>query len=62
MPKNRVAKIVSGALLAFILLNFPILGLFGKPYFLFGLPVSYLYVFIVWLLLIVFLYQMLRDK
>ncbi len=62
MHTDKTSKIISTALLVFILLNFPILGLFGKPYFLFGIPLVYLYIFVVWIGLIIFLSYMMQDK
>ena len=40
-------------LLGCILYNFPILSIFNRETFFFGIPVLYLYMFAVWLLLIV---------
>lgn len=62
MPKDRITKIISVALFAFVLLNFPVLGLFGKGFFLFGIPIAYLYIVTVWLLLIIFLYRTLNPR
>lgn len=62
MQTDKTSKIISIAFLVFVLLNFPILGLFGKPYFLFGIPLLYLYIFIVWIIMIIFLAFMMRDK
>jgi len=61
MPNDKIPKIISLAFLAFLLLNFPIIGLFGKDIFLFGFPLLYLYIFIVWLVLILTLAFILRK-
>jgi len=61
MPNDKIPKIISLAFFAFLLLNFPIIGLFGKTNFLFGFPVLYLYVFIVWFGLILILAFILRK-
>jgi len=53
MQSEKTAKIISIAFLAFLLLNFPIIGLFGKELFIFGWPLLYFYVFLVWLCLII---------
>ncbi len=39
-------------LLGCILFNYPILSLFNRDTFLFGIPMLYLYVFSIWMLLI----------
>jgi len=62
MPNDKISKIISLAFLAFILLNFPIIGLFGKEVFLFGFPILYLYIFIVWFALILTLALILRRR
>lgn len=62
MPNDKASKVISLAFLAFILFNFPIIGLFGKEFFLFGLPLLYLYIFVVWLGLIITLAIILRKK
>lgn len=62
MPNDKVSKIISLAFLAIILLNFPIIGLFGKKIFLLGFPLLYLYIFVVWLGLIITLAIILRKK
>ncbi|MFK7979541.1 MAG: hypothetical protein AB8G86_06140, partial [Saprospiraceae bacterium] len=62
MPNDKVSKIISLAFLAFILLNFPIIGLLGKGIFILGFPLLYLYIFVVWLGLIITLAIILRKR
>lgn len=62
MPNDKASKVISLAFLAFILFNFPIIGLFGKEFFLFGFPLLYLYIFVVWLGLILTLAIILRKR
>lgn len=52
MNKDRNAKQLSLLILAFLLLNFPLVGLFSKAGLLGGLPPLYVYIFSVWLLII----------
>lgn len=49
--KNK--RLVGLFLLGSVLFNYPILHLFNLEFFFFGLPLIYLYMFIVWSLLIV---------
>lgn len=64
MSNDRNSKIIGITSIAIVLLNFPIISLFGKKVFLFGFPLLYFYIFFVWLILIIvtsiFLDQ--RDK
>ncbi|MFK7980673.1 MAG: hypothetical protein AB8G86_11880, partial [Saprospiraceae bacterium] len=53
MQSEKTAKIISIAFLAFLLLNFPIIGLFGRETFILGIPLLYLYIFVVWGCLII---------
>jgi hypothetical protein len=49
-------------ILAFFLLNFPLLSLSNKSKLIFGLPQLFVYVFVVWFLLIVAVFFILRRK
>ena len=55
MVKRTIAnqKLIGLFLLASVLLNFPIIGIFGRSVLVMGIPLLYLYIFLVWLLLIV---------
>lgn len=52
MSNDRNAKLVLLAMVAFLLFSFPILYIFGGELFLWGMPVLYVYIFVVWLLVI----------
>jgi len=62
MQSDKTSKIISIAFLAILLFNFPIIGLFGKEIFIFGWPLLYFYVFVVWLSLIITLATILRKN
>ncbi|MEM1322983.1 MAG: hypothetical protein AAGG75_22145 [Bacteroidota bacterium] len=62
MSSNRTSKLIGLFLLGLILLNFPIINLFSKEDFLFGIPSLYIYLFLVWLLLIIFIAMIVRRK
>jgi len=49
MASDKSYKLVSIFLLAFVLLHFPILGIFTSDMFWFGIPALYLYLFVVWI-------------
>ncbi len=46
-------RLVSLFLLGLLLLNYPLLSLFDAPSIIFGIPLLYGYIFLVWALLIV---------
>ena len=62
MLSDKASKLVGTFFMAFVLLNFPIISIFGKNIFVRGIPLLYLYVFLVWLLIIVLLIVILRQK
>lgn len=45
-------RLVAIVLLGCVLFNYPVLSLFSKPGALFGIPLLYLYIFVVWAVLI----------
>lgn len=49
MASDKSYKLISIFLLAFVLLNFPILGIFTGDMIWFGIPALYLYLFIIWI-------------
>jgi len=51
VQKNR--RLIALSLLGGILLNYPILSLFNLDITVLGIPLLYLYIFIVWFLLII---------
>jgi len=53
VQKNR--RLIALSLLGGMLLNYPILSLFNLNITVMGIPLLYLYIFIVWFLLIIFI-------
>jgi len=62
MTANKSSRLVGIFLLFFALLNFPIIGLFNKNAIVGGIPLLYLYLFFVWLIFIIFMFLIVRDK
>lgn len=59
MPKSKRSNYLRLVAICFtLLLNFPILGIFNRQSELNGFPILYLYIFIVWLTIIILLYQL----
>lgn len=52
MSTGKRTKLGALFVLGFILLNFPFIYLFGKDYQVWGIPLLYFYIFVVWLVLI----------
>jgi len=53
MSNERNSKLLITFAVFFLLFNFPILGIVDRQRVWFGLPATYLYLFLVWLLLII---------
>ena len=51
-PKRKGERLISLLIVGIMLLNFPLLSVFSKAYLLLGLPVLFLYLFIIWGLII----------
>jgi lipid-A-disaccharide synthase-like uncharacterized protein len=62
MSNDRAYKLVSLFLLAFLLLNFPIIGIFSREGYFLGIPVLFFYVFSVWGILIILTYYLVRRS
>ncbi|MEM0994152.1 MAG: hypothetical protein AAF847_13705 [Bacteroidota bacterium] len=62
MSSNRNAKLTAIFFLAFLLLSFPLLGIFGEGSWLWGIPNWYLYIFVVWIGIIFFLSRAIQQK
>jgi len=62
MTTSRSSRLVGIFLLFFALLNFPIIGLFNKKMIIGGIPLLYLYLFFVWLIFIIFMFLIVKDK
>jgi hypothetical protein len=45
-------RLVALGVLGFLLFNYPLLALFNRPGTIFGIPLLYAYIFVVWCLLI----------
>ena len=50
--KSKGQRLAALCLLGLALFNFPILALFNRPEFLFGIPLLYAYIFLAWAVLI----------
>ena len=61
MTANKSSRLVGIFLLFFTLLNFPIIGLFNKTMIIGGIPLLYLYLFLVWLIFIIFMFLIARK-
>ncbi|GAB4361588.1 MAG: hypothetical protein Kow006_32470 [Gammaproteobacteria bacterium] len=55
-------RLVALFIVGVLALNYPLLHLFGKGAFVFGLPVVYLYLFLVWMVIIVCLALVLERR
>ncbi len=53
MSNNKTQKLVGIFLLALFLFNFPLINIFGKDIIIAGIPLLYLYIFLVWVAIIV---------
>ena len=62
MSNNKLPKLIGLFLLGLVLFNFPIINLFGKDQFIFGIPALYAYFFFIWLVLIIFIARIVRTK
>lgn len=62
MPTDTHAKLISLFLGAFVLFNFPIISILGKYTTSSGIPLLYIYLLILWIILIIFTYRIIRRK
>ncbi len=53
MSDDKSAKLIIIFVVAVLLLNYPIMGIFDKRELRYGIPMLYYYLFVVWALLIV---------
>ena len=60
--KRRGERLVGLMIAGFILLNFPVLSVFSIPRMVFGIPLLYVYLFSVWVLLIIVMVLIFRDR
>ena len=59
---NLNGRLLGIFFLGFLLLNYPIFSLVNKDRLLFGLPLLYIYIFVVWGFLIAFVYWVIRRN
>lgn len=53
--KRKIQRLLVLFAFGVLALNYPLLALFSKTYFCFGIPLLYLYLFVFWLLFIIFI-------
>jgi hypothetical protein len=61
MPRNAT-RLVGIFVIACVLFNFPLLGIFARPHWLGGIPLPILYLFGVWLAMIIVVWQLVDGK
>lgn len=59
---NYNNKLVMLFFIALLMLNFPILRIFGEEKSLFGIPILYLYLFFTWLVIIFMIFWFSKPK
>ncbi len=62
MSKNKISRLTGLFLLGLVLLNFPLVNLFGKDQFIFGIPALYIYFLFVWIGMIIATARIVRKK
>ena len=62
MANDRKANLVVVFFLALLVFNFPLLAIFGKDLSIFGTPILYAYIFVVWLGIIILVFLNSRKK
>lgn len=62
MSDDRNAKLITVFIMLFLLLNYPMLGIFDRQAIWMGFPVLYFYLFFVWLLAIVAVGLIVKNK
>ena len=61
-PQRRVERVISLLVAGIALLNYPIMSMFSKSGLVFGFPVLYFYLFLVWGLIIGAMALILHDR
>jgi hypothetical protein len=61
-PNIKAQRLTALFMLGAALFNYPLLALFNRPGWVFGVPVLYVYVFAAWLLLIALLTLVIEKK
>jgi hypothetical protein len=62
MSADRNTKLIGLFVLSLLLFTFPLLDLFGREQYVFGLPLLYVYLFVVWLVVIILLRRLFRKQ
>jgi hypothetical protein len=62
MADDRNSKLIIVFIVVFLLLNYPIIGIFDKRELWMGFPVLYFYLFFLWLLTIVAVGLIVKNK
>jgi Ca2+/Na+ antiporter len=60
--KSNNQKLIFLGILMLIMLSYPFISLANKAQLLFGIPMLYLYIFIVWIIIIIILYRIVEKK
>jgi hypothetical protein len=60
--QNKNAHFILLSILLFILFTFPFITIFDKKKLVAGIPVLYLYVFVLWMIAIIVFYKMVLNK
>jgi Ca2+/Na+ antiporter len=60
--KRNNQKLIFLAILLLVLLSYPFISLSNKAQLLFGIPMLYLYIFIVWIIIIIISYRIVEKK
>ena len=60
--QRRGERLVGLLIVGIVLLNYPVLSLVSIPRLIFGIPILYAYLFAVWVLLIVIMVLIFRDR
>ncbi len=60
--KSSNQKLIFLSILLLALLSYPLISLANKAQLLFGIPMLYLYIFIVWIIVIIILYRIVEKK
>jgi hypothetical protein len=53
--RRKIQRLLVLFVFAALALNYPLLALFSKTVLLFGIPLLYLYIFVLWLVFIIFI-------
>lgn len=60
--QKKEQRLLSVSILFGLLFSFPVISIFNTPELLGGIPLLYLYIFVIWAIMIAFLFLMLNQK